>query len=398
MGSLLLAVIFLIFISLGLPDSLLGSGWPVMQVEFNVPSSYVGYVSMTISFMTIISALISPYFIKKFHTKWICVFSIFLTIVGLLGFSFCKEYWMLFIFAIPYGLGAGAIDSSINNYVANNYSGSVMSFLHCFYGIGAVISPNIMSLALKYARWNEGCSWTSFIQIGILVIVLLTLPVWNKVKSKESIEENKEEIESVGIKKTILVPGVIATLISFFAYCSAEATCFLWTSSYFAGQYQSLSSDLIASLGSLIYGGLMVGRLISGFITNKLGDKKMIRIGTILEVIGIILIFLSSIHYAFPIAGFIILGIGMGPIYPSIMHMAPYKFGKKYSASVISLQMASAYIGTTFMPLLFGILQEKLGIWIMPIFLIVFIAINISLIELSNKRAKTLENKEKESA
>ncbi len=392
MGSLLLAVIFLIFISLGLPDSLLGSAWPTMHIEFNVPSSYAGYVSMVISFMTIISALISPYFIKKFHTKWICVFSIGLTIIGLLGFSFCKEYWMLFLFAIPYGLGAGAIDSAINNYVANNYSGAVMSFLHCFYGIGAVISPNIMSLALKYARWNEGYSWTSYIQIGILAIVILTLPVWNKVKGKENDEEKEEKVKSVGIRKTFIVPGVIATLIAFFAYCSAEATCFLWTSSFFAGRYETLSSELVASLGSLIYGGLMLGRLISGFITNKIGDKNMIRIGTVLEIIGIILIFLSSINYIFPIVGFIILGIGMGPIYPSIMHMAPYKFGKKYSSSVISLQMAFAYIGTTFMPLLFGLLQENIGIWIMPIFLLIFILINILMIELSNKRAHKIDN------
>ncbi len=390
MGSLLLAVIFLIFISLGLPDSLLGSGWPTMQIEFNVPSSYAGYVSMTISFMTIISALISPYFIKKIQTKWISLFSIGLTIIGLFGFSFCKEYWMLFIFAIPYGLGAGAIDSAINNYVANNYSGSVMSFLHCFYGIGAVISPNIMSLALKYARWNEGYSWTSYIQLGILIIVIITLPIWNKVKSKESVEEKEEKTESEGIRKTIIVPGVISTLIAFFAYCSAESTCFLWTSSYFAGRYEGLSKELIASLGSLIYGGLMLGRLISGFITNKLGDKNMIRIGVILEIIGIGLIFLSSINYIFPIVGFIITGIGMGPIYPSITHMAPYKFGKKYSASVISLQMASAYIGTTFMPLLFGILQENLGIWIMPLFLIIFVIINITMIELSNFKVKNI--------
>lgn len=390
MGSLLLVVIFLVFISLGLPDSLLGSGWPTMQIEFNVPSSYAGYVSMTISFMTIISALISPYIIKKLHTRRIVTISIALTIIGLLGFSFCSKYWMLFLFAIPYGLGAGAIDASINNYVANNYSGSVMSFLHCFYGIGAVISPNIMSLALKYARWNEGYSWTSYIQIGILIVVLITLPIWTKVKKKdENIEENKEEkIESEGIKNSIIRHGVITTLIAFFAYCSAEATCFLWTSSYFAGTTTGLSNDTIASLGSLIFGGLMLGRLISGFITNKLGDKNMIRIGVSIELVGIILVFLSSIHFVLPIIGFIIIGIGMGPIYPSIMHMAPLKFGKKYSASIISLQMASAYIGSTFMPLLFGILQEKLGIWIMPIFLIIFLIINISMIELSNYLAK----------
>ncbi len=156
MGSLLLAVIYLIFISLGLPDSLLGSGWPKMQVDFGVPSSYAGYISMTISFMTIISALLSPRLIKRFHTKWIVIVSIFMTILGLLGFSVSKEYWMLFIIAIPYGLGAGAIDASVNHYVANHYSSSAMNFLHCFYGVGAVISPYIMALALSRARWNEG--------------------------------------------------------------------------------------------------------------------------------------------------------------------------------------------------------------------------------------------------
>ena len=165
MYSLLLAVIYLIFISLGLPDSLLGSGWPTMQVAFGVPSSYAGYVSMAISFMTIISALISPRMIRRFHTKWIVIVSILLTVFGLLGFSFSTSYAMLFVFVIPYGLGAGAIDASVNHYVANNYSGSVMNFLHCFYGVGAVISPNIMALALSKARWNEGYRWTAYIQM-----------------------------------------------------------------------------------------------------------------------------------------------------------------------------------------------------------------------------------------
>ena len=183
MYSLLLAVIYLIFISLGLPDSLLGSGWPVMKVAFEVPSSYAGYVSMTISFMTIISALLSPRLIHRFHTKWIVLCSIFLTVMGLTGFSFSCSYAMLFLFAVPYGLGAGAIDASVNHYVANNYSGSVMNFLHCFYGVGAVISPNIMALALRHARWNEGYRWTAYIQMGILAVCVLSLPLWKKNKS-----------------------------------------------------------------------------------------------------------------------------------------------------------------------------------------------------------------------
>ena len=379
MGSLLIAVIYLIFISLGLPDSLLGSGWPTMQVYFGVPSSYAGYVSMTISFMTIISALMSPKLISRIHTKWIVICSILLTIFGLCGFSISSKYWMLFIFAIPYGLGAGAIDSAINHYVANNYSGSVMNFLHCFYGVGAVISPNIMAAALKSARWNEGYRWTAYLQIAILLVCIISLPLWKK---NEVQEEEKEE-HSAGIAESLKVPGVVMTLIAFFAYCSGEATCFLWTSSYFAGTKSGMTDGLIAAFGSLIFGGLMFGRLLAGFVSNKLGDKLLIRIGAAVELVGIILVFLPIDGYIAAAAGFVIIGTGMGPIYPAIQHMAPNNFGRKYSAAVIGLQMASAYVGSTFMPMLFGKLQQGIGIWIMPIYLLIFAVFNTAFLELS---------------
>lgn len=377
MYSLLLAVIYLIFISLGLPDSLLGSGWPTMQVAFGVPSSYAGYVSMAISFMTIISALVSPRMIRRFHTKWIVIVSIMLTILGLLGFSFSAAYWMLFLFVVPYGLGAGAIDASVNHYVANNYSSSVMNFLHCFYGVGAVISPTIMALALSRARWNEGYRWTAYIQIGILLVCILSLPLWKKN------EETKEEAEEpvAGIREAIKAPGVILTLIAFFAYCSGEATCFVWTSSYFAGAKEGLSASMIAMFGSLIFGGLMLGRLISGFISNKLGDRLLIRIGIVVELIGIVMVMLPIQHYLPAAIGFVIIGTGMGPIYPAIQHMAPTNFGKKNSAAVIGLQMASAYVGSTFMPMVFGLLQQQIGIGIMPFYLLIFALINITLLE-----------------
>ena len=384
MSSLLLAVIYLIFISLGLPDSLLGSGWPKMQSAFNVPSSYAGYVSMTISFMTIISALLSPRLIKRFHTKWIVIVSIFMTILGLLGFSVSKEYWMLFVIAVPYGLGAGAIDASVNHYVANHYSGSAMNFLHCFYGVGAMISPYIMALALSKARWNEGYRWTAYIQAGILLACILSFPLWNKTEKASDEEEIRN---SAGIKETIKVPGVILTLIAFYAYCSGEATCFLWTPSYFAGTKTGLSDELIASFGSLIFGGLMLGRLISGFISNKLGDRLLIRIGIAVELLGIIMVFISAAHYIVAAIGFVIIGTGMGPVYPAIQHMAPTNFGKKYSAAVIGLQMASAYVGSTFMPMVFGIMQQQIGIAIMPVYLLIFAALTIGLLEMAYRRA-----------
>ena len=377
MYSLLLAVIYLIFISLGLPDSLLGSGWPTMQVAFGVPSSYAGYVSMSISFMTIISALLSPRMIRRFHTTWIVIVSIFLTILGLFGFSISTSYWMLFIFVIPYGLGAGAIDASVNHYVANNFSGSVMNFLHCFYGVGAVISPNIMALALSRARWNEGYRWTAYIQMGILLVCILSLPLW---KRNENGAEGEEET-GAGIREAIKVPGVILTLIAFFAYCSGECTCFLWTSSYFAGVKEGLTDGMIASFGSLIFGGLMLGRLISGFVSNRLGDRLLIRMGIVVELVGILMVMLPIRNWIPAAIGFIIIGTGMGPVYPAIQHMAPENFGKRYSAAVIGLQMASAYVGSTFMPMVFGQMQQHVGIGIMPFYLLIFAVLNISMLE-----------------
>ena len=390
MGSLLLAVIYLIFISLGLPDSLLGSGWPKMQVVFGVPSSYAGYVSMTISFMTIISALLSPRMIRRFHTKWIVIVSIGLTVLGLLGFSICGQYWMLFLFAVPYGLGAGSIDAAVNHYVANHYKSSVMNFLHCFYGVGAVISPWIMSLALKLAHWNEGYRWTSYIQMGILLVCILSLPLWKKNESQAE-EENRN---SAGILETLKVPGVILTLIAFFAYCSGEATCFLWVPSYFAGTKAGLSDETIASFGSLIFGGLMLGRLISGFISNKLGDRLLIRIGIAVELVGILLVFLPVENYLVAAIGFVVIGTGMGPVYPAIQHMAPANFGKRHSAAVIGLQMASAYIGSTFMPMVFGNIQQAIGIGIMPVYLIIFAVLNIGMLEIAYRKVAAAKREE----
>lgn len=388
MGSLLLAVIYLIFISLGLPDSLLGSGWPKMQEVFHVPSSYAGYVSMAISFMTIISALLSPRMIRRFHTKWIVIVSIAMTVLGLLGFSFSGSYWMLFLFAIPYGLGAGAIDASVNHYVANHYSSSVMNFLHCFYGVGAVISPYIMALALSRARWNEGYRWTAFLQTGILLICIISIPLWKKKEAADTEEQNRE---SAGIRETLKVPGVILTLIAFFAYCAGEATGFLWTPSYFAGTKEGMSDNLIASFGSLVFGGLMLGRLISGFLSNRLGDRMLIRIGIGIELVGIALLLIPDTHYMIAAVGFVIVGTGMGPVYPAIQHMAPVNFGKRYSAAVIGLQMASAYVGSTFMPMVFGILQQQIGIAIMPAYLLIFAVLTIGLLEIVYR--KTDKNK-----
>ena len=381
MGPLLLAVIYLSFVSLGLPDSLLGSGWPTMQKDFGVPSSYAGYVSMSISFMTIVSALIAPALIRKLRTNHIVTGSILLTVLGLIGFSLSKSYAMLFLFVVPYGLGAGSVDSALNNYVAKHYSSSVMNFLHCFYGVGAMISPYIMSLALTKAHWNDGYRWTAYIQSGILLICLLSAPLWRK---RADADDDSEE-NAAGILEALKIRGVIPTLIAFFSYCAGEATCFLWTSSYFIGT-KTISAQTAAAFGSLIFGGLMLGRLISAFLSNRLGDRLLIRAGIAVEAVGILLIFLPFESFVPAAAGFVVTGIGMGPVYPAIQHMAPENFGKQNSAAVIGLQMASAYIGSTFMPMVFGLIQQAVGIGIMPLYLSVFAVLNIGLLEFAYRR------------
>ncbi len=382
MASLLIAVIYLAFVSLGLPDSLLGSAWPEMQKIFETPSSYAGYVSMTISAMTIFSALLSSKLMRRFSTGTIVVASIFLTVAGLFGFSFSTKYWMLFIFAVPYGLGAGCIDSSLNHYVASHYSSAVMNFLHCSYGLGAIISPNIMAAALKYARWNDGYRWTAYIQTGILAVCALSLPLWKRGEGGGKLPKE----EGAGIVETLRLPGVLPTLVAFFSYCAGEAVCFLWTPSYFAGTRPYMGRELVASFGSLIFGGLMIGRLISGLVSNRVGDRTLIRVGAAVEFIGIFLISLPLYGYAAAAVGFLVAGIGMGPIYPSIQHMAPGNFGKRYSAAAIGLQMAFAYTGSTLMPMIFGKLQQAAGIWIMPIYMAVFAFLNIFLLEFAYKR------------
>ena len=326
--------------------------------------------------LSLLSSLMSPKLIQRFATKWIVVVSIALTVLGLIGFSCSSQYWMLFLFALPYGLGAGSVDAALNHYVANHYSARVMNFLHCFYGFGAVISPNIMALALKYAHWNEGYRWTAFVQMGILAVCILSLPLW-----KTGNQAQEDTGESSGIVDALKVPGVVLTLIAFFSYCAGEATGFLWTSSYFAGTKEGLSQERIASFGSLIFGGLMLGRLIAGFISNRIGDRKLIRAGLIVEALGILLVLIPGPQYDTAVIGFLLIGTGMGPIYPSIQHMAPVNFGRKYSAPVIGLQMASAYIGSTFMPTVFGLIQQNVGIGIMPVYLLLFAALNFVFLE-----------------
>ena len=274
MYGLLLALIYIAFISLGLPDSLLGSGWPVMHAQLGVPIAFMGIVSMVISGGTIVSSLLSDRLTRKLGTRLVTVISIFLTVIALFGFSFSSRFWMLIVFAVPYGLGAGAIDAALNNYIALHYKAKHMSWLHCFWGVGTIVSPFIMGFALTNSVWNDGYRIVGFIQLAIGILLLATLSVW-KVNGK--IEEREQK--SIGLIGALKIKGVPFLLLGFFAYCAAEATAMGWASTYFV-EVKGISAEQAAIFASLFYIGITVGRFISGFITDKLGDRKMIIIGT----------------------------------------------------------------------------------------------------------------------
>ena len=377
MYSLLLALIYIAFISLGLPDSLLGSGWPVIHNNLNVPISFMGIVSMVISGGTIVSSLLSDKLTRKLGTRIVTVISVFLTAIALFGFSLSNQFWMLIVFAIPYGLGAGAIDAALNNYVALHYTSKHMSWLHCFWGVGTIVSPFVMSYALTNSTWNNGYRIVAFIQLGIGLLLLATLPVWKA--TRRNVEANAKSIGLIGALK---IKGVSYLLIGFFAYCAAEATAMYWASTYLV-EVKGIPTEQAARFASLFYIGLTVGRFLSGFIMNKLGDRKMIMLGTCILSCGIISLLIPTGNPIVSLTGFIIIGFGCAPIYPCIIHSTPNNFGAENSGAIIGIQMASAYVGTTFIPPLFGLLGNLISFAILPIYLCIFVIIMISMIELT---------------
>ena len=386
MYSLLLALIYLAFISLGLPDSLLGAGWPTMYGELGVPVSYMGIVSMVISGGTIISSLMSDRLTRKFGARVVTVVSVFLTAGALFGFSFSDRFWMLILFSVPYGLGAGAIDAALNNYIALHYSARHMSWLHCFWGVGAIVSPFIMSYALTSSTWNDGCRIVGYIQLGIAALLLVTLPVW-KINSKKT---DAVEQKNIGILGALKIKGVPFILIGFFAYCAAEATAMQWASTYFV-EVKHISEAQAAQFASLFYIGITAGRFLSGFVSAKIGDRRMIIIGASVLTLGIILLVIPVTAAELSLAGFVIIGLGCAPIYPSIIHSTPANFGAENSGAIIGIQMACAYVGSTFMPPLFGLIGSATDFAILPLYLIVFVVLMLVMTELTFARKRALE-------
>lgn len=373
----LLMLIYLAFVSLGLPDSLLGSAWPVIHNAFDVPLSYAGIVTMIISFGTICSSLLSERLTKKLGVRIVTVSSVFLTALALYGFSTAGAFWMLCLWAVPYGLGAGAIDAALNNYVALHYSSKHMSWLHCFWGLGTIISPYVMSYALTTSVWQNGYRIVSLVQTAIAVILLATLSVW-KVNSAGE-QQSAEEAHVIGIRGVFRIRGVPQLLCGFFSYCALESTLILWASSYLVGA-KGIGTERAAAFASLFCIGITTGRFLAGFVTEKLGDFRLIQIGAGVLLLGCISMLLPVPGDTLPLAGLVVMGIGCAPVYPSIIHATPSNFGKENSQAIIGIQMASAYFGSTFMPPVFGLIANHISVGLMPVYVLLFVILMYAMI------------------
>lgn len=389
MYSLLLAIIYIAFISLGLPDSLLGSAWPVMHIDIDVPLSYAGIVSMIISIGTIISSLLSERLTRKIKVGLVTAISVMMTAVALFGFSISSSFLGVCFWAIPYGLGAGAVDAALNNYVAIHYKSRHMSWLHCFWGVGAAVSPYIMSYSLTKGRgWNYGYFLVSIIQLVLTIILFLSLPMWKgrngELNGSNNTSDNENDSEPLGLRNALKIKGVKLVLITFFGYCALESTAGLWASSYLV-EHRGIDPQTAARFASLFYLGITLGRFISGFISDKLGDKKLIRYGLIVIFWGIILLGFPASSNITTLAGLVIIGFGCAPIYPSVIHATPANFGEENSQAIIGIQMASAYTGTTLMPPLFGLISRHINIGIYPFYLLIFAILMIVMSERLNK-------------
>lgn len=375
MFHLLLGIIYLAFISLGLPDSLLGSAWPVMYREFSVPVSYAGIISMIISAGTIFSSLQSDRLTRRFGTGRVTAVSVLLTAVSLMGFSISSSYLELCLWAVPYGLGAGSVDASLNNYVALHYASSHMSWLHCMWGVGASLGPYIMGYVLSGGRgWNAGYRSIAVLQFMLTAVLLLSLPLWKKKQragEETSCLANEDSGRPLSIREIVKIPGAKEILAAFFCYSALEQTAGLWAGSYLVLK-RGISAEAAAVFVSLFFLGITLGRAISGFLTIKLGDTWMIRLGEAVILSGILCLFLPFGSRA-AAAGLVLTGLGCAPVYPSIIHSTPEHFGADKSQAVIGVQMAFAYVGSFSMPPLFGVIASRISTSLFPAWLLMIL-------------------------
>ncbi|MBR1757215.1 MAG: MFS transporter [Lachnospiraceae bacterium] len=372
MFQLLLIVIYLAFISLGLPDSLLGSAWPTMYQELGAELSYAGILSATISAGTIISALLSDRLTRRLGAGKITAISVGMTAAALWGFSASHSFLALWLWAIPYGLGAGSVDAALNNYVALHYESRHMSWLHCMWGVGAATGPVIMGHILTAGgTWNTGYRTISILQIGLTAILIFSLPLWKKPENQEA--ATGEGAKALSLPQILRIPGAPQILFAFFCYCALEGTAGLWAASFLV-RVHGVDASVAASYASMFYIGITVGRFLSGFITMKLNDPQMIRLGYAIQAIGILMVLLP-LGKLTAIIGLIVIGLGCAPVYPCIIHSTPTLFGADRSQALIGVQMASAYIGTLCAPPLFGLLANAISVRLYPWFMAVILAL-----------------------
>lgn len=390
MATLFLLVIYAAFISLGLPDAVLGVAWPVMHVEYNVPISLAGLVSMTASVSNVISSLLSGRVLKRFGTGRVTFVSVLMTATGLLGFAAAPSFIWLILLAIPLGLGAGAVDAGLNDYVAKNYEARHMSWLHSFWGVGALTGPIIISqILLRGESWRNGYLIVSIIQFGLVALLFVTLPLWDKVarlKRKPEAEASAHTSESTplpaeserksrakGIFAPLSIAGVKPVLIVFLFYCGLEASIGLWGSTYLIN-VKGVDVATAASWVSLFFGSITVGRFVSGFMTMRLSSKALIRSGEISILIGIIGLLLP-LPAVFAMLSFILIGLGCAPIFPSMLHETPARFGNAEAQNIMGFQMAVAYTGTTLLPPIFGAVASVTTFALFPFVLLAYIGL-----------------------
>ena len=372
MLHLLLAIIYLSFISLGLPDGLLGAAWPTMYSELNAPVSFAGVISMIIAFGTIVSSLLSDRLTYKLGPGKVTFLSVAMTAAALFGFSVSNSLWMLCLFAIPYGLGAGGVDASLNNYVALHYSSRHMSWLHCMWGLGATIGPYIMGFVLSGGgHWSAGYRYVGLLQILLTAILLLSLPLW---KNRQA-DSDGESAKPLPLSQVVRMPGAKEIMVTFFCYCGLEQTAMLWGSSYLA-LYKGIPAETAAFFASMFFIGITAGRGLNGFLTVKFSDTQLIRLGQVIILAGAGVMLLPMGQTA-SLMGLILIGLGCAPIYPCIIHSTPAHFGAEKSQALIGVQMASAYVGTLLMPPLFGLIANHISVGWMPAYLLTILALMI---------------------
>lgn len=377
MTHVLLAIIYVAFISLGLPDALLGAAWPSMYRDFSVPVSYSGIIFMIIAGGTIVSSLQSDRLTKRLGAGAVTAISVLTTALALFGFSISRSYIALCLWAIPYGLGAGSVDAALNNYVAVHYASRHMSWLHCMWGIGASLGPYIMGYALTSGlSWNSGYRYIAVLQIGLTAVLFFSLPLWRgqtKIARKTGAVDTKAE--PITLRHVVSIPGAKEIMITFFCYCAVEQTANLWASSYLV-LHQGVSAETAAGFASLFFVGITAGRFLSGFLTLLLNDTQMIRLGQGLIAVGIITLLLPFGTIT-SLVGLMLIGLGCAPVYPSIIHATPANFGEDKSQAMIGVQMASAYAGTCLMPPVFGLVANHLGISLLPFYLMLILIVMV---------------------